>query len=134
MARATSSRLGNLSALARLVRSLPAAAADPVDRKRRMVAEFCQILGAEYSRPLARSMPGLPTRHQQTLEGLLAGDSEKQIAQKLGVSRNTVHVYVTALYRKFNVNSRGELLARFVKDRRGRVPPAVDSDRLATLQ
>ena len=119
MARTTSSRMGNLGALAKVVRSLPAAAPDAVEQKRRMVAEFCQMLGADYSRPPARSA-GLPRRHEQTLEALLAGDSEKQIASKLGVARNTVHVYVTALYRRFGVNSRGELLARFVKDRRGR--------------
>ena len=134
MARPTSSRLGNLNALARLVRSLPAAATDPVERRRRMVAEFCQILGADYSQPVSGSIPGLPPRHQQTLEGLLAGDSEKQIAQNLKVSRNTVHVYVTALYRRFGVNSRGELLARFVKNRRGRPPSAADSDPLVTLR
>jgi DNA-binding NarL/FixJ family response regulator len=61
------------------------------------------------------SLPNLSPRMQQTLERLLAGDSEKQIAHRLGVSRNTIHVYVKALYRGFEVNSRGELLARFVQ-------------------
>ena len=43
-------------------------------------------------------------------------DSWKQIAAHLGVSKHTVHVYVKALYRKYNVSSRGELLAKWVKD------------------
>jgi DNA-binding CsgD family transcriptional regulator len=50
----------------------------------------------------------------QTLERLLAGDSEKQIARHLAVSPHTVHVYVKALYKRFGVCSRGELFARFV--------------------
>jgi DNA-binding CsgD family transcriptional regulator len=105
--------------MARVVRSLPNPPSDSVTRKRKMVAEFCQLLGAEYSRPPGRSVPGLSPRHGQTLERLLAGDSEKQIATRLGVSRNTIHVYVTALYRHFNVSSRGELLARFVRQPAG---------------
>jgi DNA-binding NarL/FixJ family response regulator len=115
MARTASSRIGNMTALAKVVRSLPNPPSDAIAHKRRMVAEFCQMLGAEFSQPIGRSVPGLSPRHSQTLERLLAGDSEKQIAARLRVSRNTVHVYVTALYRHFNVSSRGELLARFVR-------------------
>jgi DNA-binding CsgD family transcriptional regulator len=101
--------------MARVVRSLPEPASDAITQKRKMVAEFCHLLGAGYSRPPTRSIPGLSNRHAETLEWLLAGDSEKEIAARMGVSRNTVHVYVTALYRHFNVSSRGELLARFVR-------------------
>ncbi len=56
----------------------------------------------------------LSPRLRQTLARLLAGDSEKQVARHLSLSKNTVHVYVKALYRQYNVNSRGELLAKFV--------------------
>ncbi|HSZ59213.1 MAG TPA: LuxR C-terminal-related transcriptional regulator [Tepidisphaeraceae bacterium] len=115
MCRTASSRLGDVSAMSRVVRALPPPPSDAVAQKRRMVAEFCHLLGARYSRPLTRSIPGLSNRHAETLERLLAGDSEKQIATRMGVSRNTVHVYVTALYRHFDVSSRGELLARFVR-------------------
>ncbi len=52
---------------------------------------------------------------RQTLDRLLAGDSEKQIARKFELSQHTVHVYVKAIYRGFDVNSRSELLARFVQ-------------------
>jgi len=61
----------------------------------------------------------LSPRLRQTLDRLLAGDSEKQVARHLALSKNTVHVYVKALYREYNVNSRGELLAKFVNNGNG---------------
>ena len=57
----------------------------------------------------------LSRRLRQTLNRLLIGDSEKQIASNLRVSQHTVHVYVKALYKLFDVNSRGELLAQFIQ-------------------
>ena len=57
----------------------------------------------------------LSTRLRQTLTCLLEGDSEKQVAVRLGLSISTVHQYVTALYRQFGVSSRGELLAEFIR-------------------
>lgn len=54
----------------------------------------------------------LPPRLTQTLNELLAGSSEKQIAHKLELSRHTIHNYVKALHQRFGVSSRGELLAR----------------------
>jgi DNA-binding CsgD family transcriptional regulator len=57
----------------------------------------------------------LPPRMKQTLEELLAGSSEKQIAGKLNISPHTVHNYVKALHQRFEVSSRGELLAKLGK-------------------
>ena len=54
-------------------------------------------------------------RLRQTLDLLLAGDGEKQIAGKLGLSRHTEHDYVKGVYRLFGVNTRAELLARWVR-------------------
>ena len=59
----------------------------------------------------AAVIASLPARQRDTLECLLAGDSEKQAAAKLGISVHTVHQYVKALYRSFGVNSRAGLLA-----------------------
>lgn len=86
------------------------------------MADLCKTIGASLrGEPPPR--PGLPSplppnlspRMRQTLQRLLAGDSEKQIAVHLGLSRHTVHVYVKAIYKSFDVQSRGELLARFVQ-------------------
>ena len=65
------------------------------------------------ARPATRELK-LSPRLRQTLHRLLVGDSEKQVARHLALSKHTVHVYVKALYREYNVNSRGELLAKFV--------------------
>jgi DNA-binding CsgD family transcriptional regulator len=56
----------------------------------------------------------LAPRFQRVLNCLLAGHSEKSTAGKLGLSRNTIHEYVRAIYKRYKVNSRGELLAIWV--------------------
>ena len=117
-------RIGDFTAIARVVGKLPVEGDDEAKRRRRMVAEFCKLIGAELGggdgngHCAAKSLTaglGLSPRVRQTLEGLLGGDQEKEIASRMGVSKHTVHVYVKQLYRKFNVSSRGELLARFVR-------------------
>lgn len=65
--------------------------------------------------PAAGIAAGLSPRQRQTLEFLLAGHSEKEIADFMRLSRNTVHHHVKALHRHFGVSSRSELLARWVK-------------------
>lgn len=98
---------------------------DGVQRKRELVADLCRLLGRRMQEesappaelpiaPMLKPIPPLSPRMKQTLELLLAGDSEKQIAHQLELSKHTVHVYVKALYRGFDVSSRGELLSRFV--------------------
>ena len=133
--RHTFRRLADLSAAARLLKSSAAPAEqaakpDVHHRNRQLVADLCRLVGSrvvhrevpdatgETNPPRDAPEPQLPQlsrRMRQTLERLLAGDSEKQIANRFGVSRNTVHTYVKALYKTFNVNSRGELLAKFVR-------------------
>ena len=64
----------------------------------------------------AEAEPGsLPRRLRQVLACLVEGDTEKQAAARLGISPTTAHQYVTALYRRFGVSSRGQLLAHVVK-------------------
>ncbi|HVT88492.1 MAG TPA: helix-turn-helix transcriptional regulator [Tepidisphaeraceae bacterium] len=98
-------------------------AGKPVDaqaQRREIVAGMCKLIGKSIQgeRPpktLAREVaPTLSPRMRQTLDRLLGGDSEKQIAQHLGLSKHTVHVYVKAIYKGFGVSSRGELLAQFI--------------------
>jgi DNA-binding CsgD family transcriptional regulator len=112
---------------------------DAAARKRKLVAELCKVVGAHVSGAAAPAAParadapapdstagaqapsavtaglGLSPRLRQTLDRLLAGDSEKQIAVRLRISPHTVHVYAKQLHKRFGVSSRGELLARFVR-------------------
>jgi DNA-binding NarL/FixJ family response regulator len=55
--------------------------------------------------------PVLPPRLRRTLDCLLEGEDVKGVARRLGLSRHTVHLYVTDLYKRFGVHSRAELLA-----------------------
>lgn len=57
----------------------------------------------------------LPPRLQQVLRCLLEGDSNKQVARRLGLSRYTVKEYVDRIFRYFDVQSRRELLARWIQ-------------------
>ena len=89
------------------------------ERGRRLVHLAQQELGPLLGTALAAAgEPGwseLPPRWRQTLDCLLDGDSEKQAASRLGVSRLTIHGYVKGLYGHFGVSSRGELLALFLR-------------------
>lgn len=136
MRKESSARLGDMSALVRASKSLTISAnGDSVDRRRRLVAMFCKILGEQAlngqnhtptnghspngkpanSSPAVDPGPPLSRRERQTLELLLVGNAEKQIATQLSISRHTVHVYVKSLYKRFGVNSRPELLAKWVR-------------------
>jgi DNA-binding CsgD family transcriptional regulator len=115
MANSNGSKLGNMTALMKVVGALPVQGVDAADKRRRLVAELCKVVGAHVSGGVAGGAVGLSPRMRQTLEGLMSGDSEKQIAGKLKVSPHTVHVYVKQLYKRFGANSRGELMARFVR-------------------
>jgi DNA-binding CsgD family transcriptional regulator len=57
----------------------------------------------------------LSPRLSQVLQALADGDSEKQVANRLGISSTTVHGYVRELYKRFGVHSRSELLARYYR-------------------
>ena len=97
-----------------------------VQRRRELVAEMCKLIVADRAgatSPDPTRMPrknlnlpaNLSPRMRQTLEHLLAGLSEKEAATKMGLSVHTVHVHVKALYKRLNVTSRAELLARILR-------------------
>lgn len=70
-------------------------------------------LGRARARPMKdRRAAQLCRRERETLEGLLSGASEKEIASRLGLSVHTVHQYVKSIYRRLEVTSRAQLMAR----------------------
>jgi DNA-binding CsgD family transcriptional regulator len=95
-------------------------------RDRRFTARECQFvrfLHTEVCREAGRSLAtagdpspsDLSPRLRQTLGAMLEGDSEKQLAARLGLSRDTIHEYVRRIYRHFGVSTRAELLAYFLR-------------------
>ena len=58
----------------------------------------------------------------QTLDAMLEGLSEKETAARLDLSGHTVHQYVKALYRRYRVRSRSELLALWIRRHRLSLP------------
>ncbi|WP_137864530.1 MULTISPECIES: response regulator transcription factor [unclassified Sphingomonas] len=62
--------------------------------------------------PQAVATLGLSPREMQVLEELLAGRSNQEIAERLGVSRNTVKTHVARLLDKLGAKRRGDAVAR----------------------
>src|SRR5207248_4483763 len=88
-------------------------------REQRLMTFFHEELGRLIGRALVSATEPSPDklspRLRQTLACLLEGDSEKQVAARLSLSQATTHQYVTALYRRFSVCSRAQLLAHALK-------------------
>lgn len=88
-------------------------------RSRALVRELHEQITALIGGPLAAfhepSPATLPPRVRQTLQCLLEGDSDKQIATRLGLSRLTVNQYTKVIFAHFGVNGRAELLARWIR-------------------
>ena len=65
----------------------------------------------------AVSPPGseLGDREQEVLDCLSQGFLYKEIADKLGISYETVHTYIRRIYEKLQVRTRTEAVAKFLK-------------------
>lgn len=77
--------------------------------------ELGPLVGKQLATPGINPLDGLSPRLRQTLACLLEGDGEKQVAARLGLSRPTVHQYVSALYSRFGVHTRSELLSLWIR-------------------
>jgi DNA-binding CsgD family transcriptional regulator len=82
---------------------------------REVQAATVPLMGGPLARPGEPSPADLPPRVRQVLRCLLEGDGDKQIAARLGLTRHTVNQYAKAIFRHFGVESRAELLARWVR-------------------
>ena len=57
----------------------------------------------------------LSPREQEVLDCLAKGFLYKEIAEKLGISYETVHTYIRRIYEKLQVRTRTEAVAKFLK-------------------
>ncbi|MDB5324606.1 MAG: response regulator [Phycisphaerales bacterium] len=69
-------------------------------------------LGYEMLDEISLVDPTMPPRQQLVLAQLLTGASEKEVAKQIGISRHTVHAYVKAIYKRFDVTSRSQLIVK----------------------
>jgi DNA-binding CsgD family transcriptional regulator len=77
--------------------------------------EIAPLIGVRLATEERLSRDGLSKRLRETLSLLIDGRSEKEVAAALKIGSRTAHDYVTALYEHFQVCSRAELLAYFVR-------------------
>jgi DNA-binding CsgD family transcriptional regulator len=68
-----------------------------------------------YFDPTGDVVSTLSQRQRDTLNHLLDGLNEPEIAKKMCVSTHTVHTYIKTLYRHFDVTSRAQLLSPFIE-------------------
>lgn len=95
----------------------------PLDERARLIVKLVheQIVPQIGKVLAAHDQPSpadLSPRRRQTMELLLKGLGDKQIAQELQLSRHTVNEHVTAVLRHFDVSSRSELVALFLQRHR----------------
>lgn len=57
----------------------------------------------------------LSAREKEVLDALAQGLMYKEIAEKLGISYETVHTYIRRIYEKLQVRTRTEAVAKFLK-------------------
>jgi DNA-binding NarL/FixJ family response regulator len=60
---------------------------------------------------------GLSTRERDVLRGLVQGLAYKQVADRLGISLDTVRTHVRGMYRKLQVHSVAEAVSRALRER-----------------
>lgn len=76
----------------------------------RMVVQSFQKTG-----PSNSATENLSQREQEVLDALSHGLIYKEIAEKLGISYETVHTYVRRIYEKLQVRTRTEAVAKFLR-------------------
>lgn len=73
----------------------------------------CIAMAAEHgARPLPKQRAKLTSRQAGVLREVLTGASDREVAQRLGISEDTVGVHLRAIYRRLGVRKRSLLAAR----------------------
>lgn len=82
-----------------------------------MTAHIARKVVQSFQRPAPTASPteNLSQREQEVLDCLSQGFLYKEIAEKLGISYETVHTYIRRIYEKLQVRTRTEAVAKFLK-------------------
>lgn len=76
----------------------------------RRVVQYFHDLGGR-----AAALEQLTPREQEVLDHLAQGAAYKEIADRLGLSIDTIRMNVRGIYRKLQVHSRGEAVAKYLR-------------------
>ena len=71
----------------------------------------------DYFQPAKPVQESLSYREQEVVAGIVDGLSYKLIADRLDVSINTIRKYIRQVYTKLQINSKGELIAKYHNSR-----------------
>lgn len=82
-----------------------------------MTAHIARKVVQSFQRPPAAPNPTaeLSPREKEVLDCLAQGYLYKEIADKLGISYETVHTYIRRIYEKLQVRTRTEAVAKFLR-------------------
>ena len=83
-----------------------------------MTPHIARLVVQSFQKPASASAPAtenLSAREQEVLDCLSKGFLYKEIAEKLGISYETVHTYIRRIYEKLQVRTRTEAVAKFLK-------------------
>ena len=82
-----------------------------------MTAHIARKVVQSFQKAGASTQPAenLSPREQEVLDCLSHGLIYKEIAEKLGISYETVHTYIRRIYEKLQVRTRTEAVAKFLR-------------------
>jgi DNA-binding NarL/FixJ family response regulator len=82
-----------------------------------MTAHIARKVVSSFQQTAATASPteNLSQREQEVLDLLSQGLMYKEIADKLGISYETVHTYIRRIYEKLQVRTRTEAVAKFLR-------------------
>jgi DNA-binding NarL/FixJ family response regulator len=82
-----------------------------------MTTNIARLVVQSFQKPAATVEPtaDLSPREREVLDLLAKGFFYKEIADKLGISYETVHTYIRRIYEKLQVRTRTEAVAKFLK-------------------
>jgi DNA-binding NarL/FixJ family response regulator len=82
-----------------------------------MTGEIARLVIESFRKPAPHAPEdvGLTQREEECLRYLARGLSNKEIAQRMGVSASTVHFHLKGIYQKLHVRSRAEATLRYLQ-------------------
>lgn len=82
-----------------------------------MTTHIARKVVQSFQKTAATAQPteNLSAREQEVLDCLSQGFLYKEIAEKLGISYETVHTYIRRIYEKLQVRTRTEAVAKFLR-------------------